>query len=854
MAEDLASTGREPTIEERALLFYRQHLEARKKEEENSLPRHGKAPATAEDQSRDRNFESQLRAIETSLNARQESPQQQVTKGEVPSAPPPAKSSKADSTAYVDTEPYVNPFTGQLIVPETPDAPGPSTSRVTTEQPASGDEKPSQTWPTNNALQREPASRCSETVARTPSLEASATEFHKSAETGNPGPPSYKSVESPRPFDASTMPPARYYTPSSMVSEAISVPTFVWGSLRRMSSKISFTNRGKSQAARLQKNESSVMIPAAHGPGVKEAEPDRASGAAEREPGQTLDVRDAVPPASSNLRRTVVPHVGNSPGVSIQSSRQQELPYPVDQTTSNLHDGQKDLLVRRNGASRHIESSNADAEHDGLNTSIHGFQGVGNKAQSSDTNAKGSAMPAPAHRHVRDDNTRWDIGSVEGSHHGAPSSGRPPEHKQDPATKTRSAEHSPSGIKHIPVQGGNISGDVTAILQYQEYTGVTDELGEGVSQELEALLQALGEQGTLNEDLASLELAKQLAGVTPQDYRSLAQLQDETDVLVRQLQASDLEWERRLAADHSVAQGLAADAPQDTEKLLRAEAERRLEESRKAQEIADAADRAERSRLQEESRIAKEIAEAADRAEMQAEFDNVRRIQNEWNTSEATGVAAQQELARTLSEREDQLDWERQKQELQKLQDDWNRQEQDGNSISDSDAPVMAPGRPAENTSSGWSATFSQWFSSAASQTPSTQQESQKPQLASSSSRDVDDLAQAIAERRQRQAQWQAETQKNAQAAEENIRQMERKHRELAEKARREEEERRAAAERERRERQADCTVCGETAEKSEMALTPCDHYYDRECINGQLEPHSPPQKVWCTNRLVSGL
>ncbi len=883
MAEALSPATRELTIEEKALLWDRFQLEARRKEEENNLPRQGKAPATADDLSRDCNFESQLRDIETKLlTVQQESTQEESRNSESPfvQQPAPLEKPHSDSSVYIDTEPYINPITGQWIFPETADEPGPSKPRFTAKRPASIDDKKSQKCPQDHTLHHESAARSPEPVPKAPIPEISASESHTSAENGQSRLPTLKTMGSPRTFNESTIPPVRHHAPSPVMAEAGPISTFGWGAFstfRRISTMIPFTNRTKSQAARLQMNGLAVPIPSANARAADHGRIDRAIIAAVKEPHHTLSTRNAVPHTSSTTESTRLPEIWDSPEISTEDLRQRELPALLDQSANKPHGGQKEILDQRADEARQNGSAHALAQRDRLK--IDGFQSIGKKIEAPDTNARGLGPRNPSQDEASNANAKRSVpqpgtGSIEALHKDIPSNAKSPEHTQDLAARTIRSEHSRSRIKDAPSEDANVSSSVAAILRYQGDTSSSHGPGEGTLHDSEALLQALGRQEEFDEDLASLNLARQLAGVTPQDYSSLTQLQYENDYVVRQLEASNLDMKRHFATDRSVAQGFAADAPQDVERLMRSEADLREEEARQAQAIADAADLVASSRLQEEAKLARQMAEAADReglsrlqeearraqeiveqadrADTQAQLDVVRRMESQWNASAANNLAAQQELARTISEREDQLDWERQKQDLQRMQDEWNSQEQSW----DADSPVMTPARPAwqgfsqdppryDNSSVEWSAPASEWsvsvseWSSPASSQRSGQQHSpqQNPPQKSvnlSSSRDAEDLAQVIAERRQRQAQWAAEAQNNAQAAEAEKRGVQRKQRERAETARREEDEARAAAERERRGRQADCTSCGDTADKLAMALTPCNHYYDRECITGE--------------------
>ena len=245
--------------------------------------------------------------------------------------------------------------------------------------------------------------------------------------------------------------------------------------------------------------------------------------------------------------------------------------------------------------------------------------------------------------------------------------------------------------------------------------------------------------------------------------------------------------------------------------------------------------------LQEEARIAREIAEREDQAEMEAQVAMARRLQEEWNASEASQIAKQQRLAQEIAEREDRL-------ELERLQAEWDRQEiaqTTNHSVRASsaylDVGASQDDRPPPETSQ------TKRQGKVGVPRPGKLPSNAQPQVSTnaSSNQDAKELSTFIAERRARHGQWEAEVQKANQTAneavkairrrareeEEETRRLEQQQRSLAKKARKEEEARIAAIEAERRARQAECTVCAEMVEKSDMVTLQCTHHYCGDCI-----------------------
>jgi hypothetical protein len=405
------------------------------------------------------------------------------------------------------------------------------------------------------------------------------------------------------------------------------------------------------------------------------------------------------------------------------------------------------------------------------------------------------------------------------------------------------------------------SSNLAELTAYEESLKLAFELSGGFPQDYASLKQIQEEHEISAQLLESQRLAQELAGDSPQDYAALTGLEVGNENTLEKFRSADIEWQRSFEADRKLAQSLAADdVPQQIEEFHHVDGDRQL-------------------RLQEDARIAKEIAEREDRAEMEAQMAMARQLQAEWNASETSHIAEEQRLARELSEQEDRLELERQNAQFQQFQAEWDHQEStprtnhpigvsDTTFSGDTWMSEQPPAYTAKNLPSqippetnGRGLDTSDHLHSYTS--PPTQQRKRhkskvttrpqppQPQASTRSlhSRDEEELSRIIAERRARHGQWEADVQKAKQAAkdveedirrrakeeEKEIRRLEQQ-RALAEKARKAEEARQAAIEAERRARQADCTVCGDAADKSEMAILPCNHAYDAGCISRKLQ------------------
>jgi len=122
----MARTDIENATIQQALVFYQQHLVAERQKHESHLPRNGKLAVTPEDVARENTYERELQTITALLETRQGDAMPALE------AEAMAKSTFSVSPLFKrqepDTEPYINPITGQWIFPETKFTPGPSKS------------------------------------------------------------------------------------------------------------------------------------------------------------------------------------------------------------------------------------------------------------------------------------------------------------------------------------------------------------------------------------------------------------------------------------------------------------------------------------------------------------------------------------------------------------------------------------------------------------------------------------------------------------------------------------------------------------------------------------------------------
>jgi hypothetical protein len=878
----LAVDFQQSTIE-KALVCYQNHLDSIRKQQENDLPRNGKARANAKDLAIERAFDDELKEVARLLNSASQDPEQTAQEVKIPpkDVRPPRQTEKEKIFDEFDTEPYINPFTGQLITPETPFSAGTSIAHINVNPsylerhgPVVRGDNPRHK--TVAVLQRP--------LAQEPKWEDGPRQPPANPDVGQSRPPSYRSVKSVKSLDTrSAVPLARSYASQAEAPEALPISKPRWGKMRflmRTSSKPSSEARNKEQADGLQKDALIDIAPevnhATVGGAAPTESPDTAVLTADRQSSreqwdqhlyttsphaimhdeQTHSLMErpspwrqksssrsnriateshlsawatAQPEVSAN--RPNIPSVANPYGTRIGASRPEIVAWmPPEIVHEPLV---RDTDVRKPLALAHYAP-----------TSLSQPNSVNLSSQ--------EAVNARQGNHI----------NLERSTHVASEVARPP-----PAFET-----SPGWTEH-PADGLlDGTSNLAELAAYEESLKLAFELSGGLPQDYRSLKQIQEEHEISAQLLESQRLAQELAGGSPQDYTTLARLEAENENTFEKLSFADVEWQRSFEADRKLAQSLATGGvPQQIDEFHRVDGERQL-------------------KLQEDARIAKEIAEREDRADMEAQAAMARQLQMEWNASETNHIAEEQRLARELSEREDRLELERRNTELQRLQAEWGHQEPspwtsnptgvsdttfDGDTSTSEQPPAYTSGIlpsqiPPETGRRGLYPTPPTPQRKRNKSKATTPPQPPQPQASTSSShsRDEEELARIIAERRARHGQWQANVQKARQAAkdveedirrrakeeEKEIRRLEQQRalaekvrkaeearqleqqRALAEKARKAEEAKQAAIEAERRARQADCTVCGDSADKSEMAILRCKHAYDAACISRKLQ------------------
>ena len=895
----LAVDVKQSTVKD-ALVVYQKHLESLREQRESNLPRNGKDPATAEDISSDRAFDERFQAIACLLHSTSESLDPPTQHIRIPSiiSPTPDQTVKPKIFDEFDTEPYLNPFTGQLIIPDTPFTAGSSTSHINANPSRRERHEPHSL----DHLQRpQTVPLLQKSLPQNPRSKGSTSESLPEAEIERPRPPSYTSTESSRLIDTrSTVPIARSY---SSQPEALPIPRSRWGTLSRLKHISSFRNRRKNNAGTLEKDDVRIVVPETHHAAGPEGSPTKIPVSTTDEVNQEKNRQnidqhhqvESLKPVKGGQTRPLK----NRNGV-----RSQGFLALSNQTTIDSQPPAPSLV--RDEASKGTSSFPNSSE---LNK--HQYETIMDAptkpvhrplAPNSDVE-----NPSPPVQHTRA--TPIHLNSAASVNQEATQPIRREDASSSNLQFASDLAYSPPSFQTSLGQtaGGHtgLSDNLAELALYDESLRLAFELSGGLPQDYASLKQIQEEHEMSAQMLASQKVAKELARDLPQDYTAFTELQAHNEGTLQNVGFTDAEWQNAFEADRKMAQSLAAEDVQMEAQLAMAqrlqaewnasEMNNIAEQQRLAKELSEREDQLDlehQLKLQEEARLAKEIAEREDRAEMEAQLAMAWRLQAEWNASEVNNIAEQQNLARELSERENRLDLEWQNAELQRVQTEGARPEpmQTTNySMTGDDPPAYTPQTaPSQihQESRGWEVESSDHLQSNmlarksegrrnrlklwTRQSPPQEQATTNP----SSNRDTEELSRIIAERRARHDHWQADVQKANQAAkeaEENIRRraredeeeirrleeqkrrlvenarkeeearrLEERQRKLAEEAQKQEEARRAAIEAERRSRQAECTVCGDTAEKSDMAILACKHAYHGDCIarKSQVDAH----------------
>jgi hypothetical protein len=808
-----------------ALVRYQKYLESLREQQENNLPRNGKATATAEDLSIDRAFDEQLQAIASLLTPTEESPEQTIQKTKRPlrHAPAPVQTVKPMSLDEFDTESYINPFTGQLITPETPFTAGSSNSHINAH--VSRQARPEVQIVDHSQRQQAPA-KLQKSFTLNPSTRAA--ENYSPADRGveRLSPPQHKSAEFKGSFDTrNVVPAARSYASQPEVFEEARLPRARWGTISRikhMSSKASSKARSEKRTERPQDDIVGYASPKIHGAALAK-------------------------PSSLDFPATKIVNLDTDTRQSLRQHRQAKC---LD-TTSD--DGQKRLLQKVQGFGRYeILPPNRNT-----NASESLAPSIIIKREAPRSTSDASPVTQLKRRHhpsLTLPTSFWDRDLPEIS----PKIPRPPRHPpQISATQSNSsvsvhqeanqplpgARRSSKKSKVSPElantllplpaslgwtedrasKGSEFSGRVPELTLDEESRKLALDLSGGFPQDYKSLKQIQEEHEICAGLLQSRVLAKELAGGSPQDDAEASRLRTEHESVLEKSRLADMEWTKTFEADRKLAQSLAAeDVPQQIQHFHRIDRQRQL-------------------KLQEEARVAKEIAGREDRAKMQAQLEMARRIQAEWDASEASQIAEQQRLAQEIAEREDRLELERLLAEMSSPTPTQTTNRSVVVSATSLDADPRLVDYPPTDI---FQNKRDPKRSSPRPRTRPLPPQQQAP-ADTSSNRDAEELSSLIAQRRARHGQWQAEVQKAKKEAEEAIRKRAKEDEEeirrleqqrvLAERARMEKEAQQRAIEAERQARQGECTVCAEAAEKTDMAILSCNHAYCGGCIARKL-------------------
>ena len=879
----LAVDVQQSTIE-KALVCYQNHLESVKKQQENALPRNGKARATAEDLARERAFDDELQNIAGLLNSTSKDPEQTAQEAKIPpkDALPQRQTEKEKIFDEFETEPYINPFTGQLITPETPFSAGPSIAHISVNP--SYLERREAVIPGDKPRQK-PAAVLQRPLPKDPKWENRPRQPPAKPDVGKSRLPSYRSVESVRSFDTrSSVPLARSYAFQAEVPEALPISKSRWGKIprpKRMSSKTSFEARNKKQAGVLQKDAPIDIAPEINHAAVGKGAPIESLAS----PTITADRQSGRQHWDQQLQ-TTSPHATmhreqKNSFIEKPSPWQQKFPPRSNRKATESHPSswsaaQLEVSVNKSDIPSVANPHSARIKTPRPEIVAWKPPGVIREPYLRDTGVRKPSAPAqhapksPLQPSSAASSSQEAVQARQGNRINLE---RPTKVAPEPARSTTPFEASLGWTEHPVDELLDGTSNLAELIAYEESVKLAFKLSGGFPQDYASLKQIQEEHEISAQLLESQRVAQELAAGSPQDYAALARLEAENENTLEKFRSTDIEWQRSFETDRKLAQSLAADdVPQQIGEFHRVDGERQL-------------------RLQEDARIAKEIAEREDRAEMEAQMEMARHLQAEWNASETNHIAEEQRLAREVSEREDRLELERRNAELQQFQAEWDYQEPtpnnpigvpdmafDGDTWTNEQPPAYTvqnlPSQiPPEANGRGLGTSPPTPQRKHNKSNATTRPRPPQPQASTSAShsRDEEELSRIIAERRARHGQWQADVQKAKQAAkdveedirrrakeeEKEIRRLEQQRalaekarkaeearqleqqRALAEKARKAEEARLAAIEAERRARQVDCTVCGDAADKSEMAILPCNHAYDAGCISRKLQKHS---------------
>lgn len=103
---------------QRALVFYQQHIVAERKAYQSGLPTKGKSPVAPDDDSKEAEYDCELRNIAIILKSQKNSPRSSVRDVNIFTQPDP-REQEIVRLKDVNTEPHLNPLAGHPIAPDT---------------------------------------------------------------------------------------------------------------------------------------------------------------------------------------------------------------------------------------------------------------------------------------------------------------------------------------------------------------------------------------------------------------------------------------------------------------------------------------------------------------------------------------------------------------------------------------------------------------------------------------------------------------------------------------------------------------------------------------------------------------
>ena len=895
---------------ERALLFFQQHIESQREQQVKNLPKNGKSPMTADDIAKDQAFDEQIEAIQKILKTNSESVNLFPKSGKDFTSPPVQSHSIAikstGSHVLSDSDPYINPLTGQWIYPVMPYAPGPSASENFSEESAS------------IAAERSKAIIDSTLASNTSNLPSSSTVegSQSTRDNFNEIMHQMRALETCTQVDPSS--PANSCTPANLARTPKSItvlpPAKLYNSFEagtNSTDNSTFIRKASIRVKRLKnldlfrgsrrKNKDAYMI----------------SDTDDENFGSMESKTDLWPPALFNGRSHRVlkdPSLDreNSETTSQLStiSKIDNRNSAVKQSLSHLYDESKEAhkVYGNSGkltAAAPLQVPRTDHTHPILNDSLaipynEADQPAASLSASLYHCSSNYVDLAAQSSMLRDDD------AIDLIHHLSPSlhsynasiSEVGSTFQQRPVTDTNKEYSFPELATEIgqdifqsndSLQSRRdkvekLAGSVRSRKDPREVPNETPkspvkvptrDSRVQVSEAVGLFRVPSGSAFRTNEEplLAEISLQRELL----KEAKSAKVVAEETDRAEAQAQLKAM---RRVQEEFNTTEAVQMQNQIDLARLIQDkwnvdEEQRFQDQLDEAQRLQDEMNYAEQQQIQDELDEAQRLQDelnAADEQEIQYELDRARILQNELNAAEEQQILDELEKAQQLQDelnKAEELELRNEIEAARRMEDELNTLEaqelaeqqriartlaEEYDRLEQEDALDSDHGSYDDlSNTSDHSDEIGSWSTDATLWTPGSSQPDQDPRGDTSQNPNIntsqassDELSKAAAIYRQRQNEWQVQTEKGieaARAAEEEIRALERKRRQRAKaaaaeaelRARQQEQAQREAqeeAERQRLARQAECIAdCGTRADRSEMVITACNHAYCRDCI-----------------------